>query len=153
MSLHWNPGLCGLSHSPINPPGLSTHTHTWHHPLCQPLSCFPGDPPTHKCETTWSPNSRLTCPHPTGATLPLILSASAAGLCPLTSLNEIFFFNSLVVGLPYSSIFWQFWLFFVFKSVVVVLLLVVQGGKVYLLMPPSWPEVQENLSIIFLLEQ
>ena len=29
---------------------------------------------------------------------------------------------------PYSSIFWQFWLFFVFKFVV--LLLVMQGGKV-----------------------
>ena len=38
---------------------------------------------------------------------------------PLTSLDEHFFFNSLVVGLPYSSIFWQFWLFFVFKFVVV----------------------------------
>ena len=34
---------------------------------------------------------------------------------PPTSLDECFFFNSLVVGLPYSSIFCQFWLFFVFK--------------------------------------
>ena len=56
------------------------------------------------------------------------------------SLNECFFFNSLVVRPPYSSIFWQFWLFFVFKFVVV-LLLVVRGGKVYLPMPLSWPEV------------
>ena len=31
---------------------------------------------------------------------------------PPTGLNEYFFFNSLVVGLPYSSIFWKFWLFF-----------------------------------------
>ena len=30
---------------------------------------------------------------------------------PPTSLGECFFFNSLVVGLPYSLIFWQFWLF------------------------------------------
>ena len=37
---------------------------------------------------------------------------------PPTSLDECFFFNSLVVGLLYSSIFWQFWLFFVFKFVV-----------------------------------
>ena len=58
---------------------------------------------------------------------------------PPTSLNECFFFNSLVVGLPYSSIFWLFWLLFVFKFVV--LLLVVQGGKVYLPTPPSWLEV------------
>ena len=57
---------------------------------------------------------------------------------PSTCLDECFFFNSLVVGLPYSSIFCQFWLFFVFKFVV---LLVVQGGTVCLPTPPSWPEV------------
>ena len=34
---------------------------------------------------------------------------------PPTGLDECFFFISLVVGLPYSSIFSQFWLFFVFK--------------------------------------
>ena len=34
---------------------------------------------------------------------------------PPTSLDECFFFISLVVGLPCSSIFHQFWLFFVFK--------------------------------------
>ena len=34
---------------------------------------------------------------------------------PPTGLDECFFFISLVVGLPYSSIFCQFWLFFVFK--------------------------------------
>ena len=70
---------------------------------------------------------------PPAAALPRILSALAARLCPHTSLNECFFFSSLVVGLPYSLIFWQFWLFFVFKFVVV--LLVVWGGKVYLPMP------------------
>ena len=59
---------------------------------------------------------------------------------PPTSLGECFFFNFLVVGLPYSSIFWQFWLFFAFKFVVV-LLSVVGGGKVYLPMPPPWTEV------------
>ena len=52
-------------------------------------------------------------------------------LSPPTDLDECFFFNSLVVRLPYSSVFWQLWLFFVFKFVVV-LLFVVQGGKVYL---------------------
>ena len=40
---------------------------------------------------------------------------------PPTGLDEYFFFNFLVVRLPYSLIFWQFWLFFVFKFVVVFL--------------------------------
>ena len=43
---------------------------------------------------------------------------------PPTCLGEYFFFNSLVVRLPYSLIFWKFWLFFVFKFVVVLLLVV-----------------------------
>ena len=34
---------------------------------------------------------------------------------PPTSLDECFFFISLVVKLPCSLIFWQLWLFFVFK--------------------------------------
>ena len=64
---------------------------------------------------------------------------------PSTSLDECFFFNSLVVRFPYSSIFWQFWLFFVFKFVVV-LLLVVWGGKVYLPMSPSSPDVSKSVN-------
>ena len=43
---------------------------------------------------------------------------------PPTGLDECFFFNSLIVGLLFSSIFWQFWLFFVFKFVVVLHLVV-----------------------------
>ena len=54
---------------------------------------------------------------------------------PSTGLDECFLFISLVVRLPYSSIFWYFWLFFVFKLVVI--LLFVPGGKVYLPTPPS----------------
>ena len=60
---------------------------------------------------------------------------------PPTGLDECFFFNSLVVRLPYTLIFCQFLLFFVFKFVVV-LLLVVRGGTVYLPMPSSWLEVR-----------
>ena len=63
---------------------------------------------------------------------------------PPARLGECFFFKSLLVGLPCSSIFCQFW-FFVFKFVV--LLLVVQGGKVCLPMPPSLLEVISNLKI------
>ena len=46
---------------------------------------------------------------PPAAALPWVLSTPPAGL------DECFFCNSLVVGLPYSSIFWQFWLFFLLK--------------------------------------
>ena len=57
-------------------------TQMWESPLCQPPPC---------CESplTWLPIS-----------------------APPTSLDECFFFNSLVVTLPYSLVFWQFWLFF-----------------------------------------
>ena len=66
-------------------------------------------------------------------------------LCPSYGLDKCFF-NSLVVGLPCSLAFWHFWLFIVFK-LVVILLLVVQGSKALLPMPPSWLE----LSRMFLL--
>ena len=80
------------------------------------------------------------CPGPPAATLLRVLSTRLPISAPSTGLDEYYFFNSLVVGLPYSSIFCQFWLFFVFKFVVV-LLLVVRGGTVCLPTPPSWPEV------------
>ena len=57
---------------------------------------------------TWSPT--LPCCRSSLPWLPF--SASH------TSLDECFF-NSLVVGLPGSLIFWQFWLFFAFKLVVI----------------------------------
>ena len=57
---------------------------------------------------------------------------------PPTGLDECFFLNSLVVGLRYSSIFWQFWLFFVFY-ICCLPPLGVRGGKVYQPMPPAWP--------------
>ena len=116
ISLHWNPGLCDLSSSLVVPPSLS--------------AC--------KCATTPSTSCPLTHRGPLAATL-LPISA------PPTSLDECFFFNSLVVRLPYSSIFWQFWLFCVSKFLV--LLLVVQGGKVYLTSPPSYLEVHLLLTL------
>ena len=66
-----------------------------------------------------------------------------------TSLDECFFFNFLVVGLPYSSIFWQFWLFFVVKFVV--FLLVVQGVIVYLPIPSYWSKVRMVNMFFFLM--
>ena len=47
--------------------------------------------------------------------LPCVLSAQLPVPAPPTGLGECVFFNSLVVGLPHSSIFCQFWLFSVFK--------------------------------------
>ena len=52
-------------------------TQMWDHLVHQP-------PPFHESSLPWLPVS-----------------------APPTSFNEYFFFNSLVVGLPYSSIFWQ----------------------------------------------
>ena len=80
-----------------------------HTPVLQPLPCLVSSPPQLPIST------------------------------PPTSLDECFFFNSLVVRLPCSSIFWQFWLFIVFK-LVVILFLVVQGSEAFLPMPPSWLE-------------
>ena len=73
--------------------------------------------------------------------LPCVISTQPPVTAPPTDLDEYFFFNSLVVRLLYSSVFWQFCLVFVFK-LVVVLLLVVRGSKTYLPIPPFWPEVQ-----------
>ena len=62
------------------------------------------------------PSLRATAsPGPPAAALPRVLSAQLCLSTPPTGLGECFFFISLVVGLPYSSIFCQFWLFFVFK--------------------------------------
>ena len=87
--------------------------------------------PAHQLLPCW-PAAALPVPAPQSATLlgllaaalPLFLSAWLLVSTTPTGLDECFFFISLVVGLPYSSIFWQFWLFFLFKFVVV--LLVVQ---------------------------
>ena len=64
------------------------------------------------------------------------------GSTPPTHLDEYFFFKSLVVGLSYSSIFWQFWLYFVLR-LVVNLFMVVQGGKACPPAPLFWLEVVE----------
>ena len=57
---------------------------------------------------------------------------------PPTSLDECFFFISLVVGLPYSSIFCQFWLFFVFKLLLSFFWLCEEAQCVYLCLHLGW---------------
>ena len=99
----------GLSLSPVVPPGLSackcgTARSASHHPICSSSYCLALSPLCPGC--------------PSPSLLPVWMSVSS--------------FNSSGVGLPCSSISWQFWLFFVFKFVFV-LLLVVQGDTcVYL---------------------
>ena len=91
------------------------------------------------------PHANVVPLGPPAATLLRVLSSWLPVSAPPTGLDECFFFNSLVVGLPYSLIFCQFWLLFVLKFVVV-LLLVVRGGAVCLPAPLSWPEVTEEHS-------
>ena len=107
----WKSGFLGLSCSPVVPPSLSA------------CKCGTSSLPA-SASTTGPATSHLSPGCPSPPLLPVWMNVSS--------------FNSLVVGLSYSSIFWQFWLFFVFKFVV--FLLVVRGGKVYLPMPPYWPK-------------
>ena len=82
----------------------------------------------------------LACPVPQSATLlgpPAaallrVLVALAVSTAPPTGLDECFFFISLVVGPPYSSIFCQFWLFFVFKLLLSFFWLCKVGQCIYL---------------------
>ena len=53
-------------------------------------------------------------PGPPAATLLHVLSVQLPVSASPTGLGECFFFNSMVVGLPYSLIFCQFWFFFFF---------------------------------------
>ena len=96
--------------------------------------------------TTLPASPSLARPRPPAASLPGVLPAQLPVSAPPTGLDECFFFNSLVVGLPCSSIFYQFWLFFVFKFIVVVFL-VMQGDTACLPTPPSWPEGYVNVSL------
>ena len=63
---------------------------------------------------------------------PLLISA------PPTSLDECFFFNYLVAGLPHSSTFCQFWLFFVFKLLLSFFWLCEEAQCVYLRLHLGW---------------
>ena len=64
-----------------------------------------------ECGTTWSTSHGLT--HLVWKLPPCCVSTLLRLLISVlpTSPDECFFFNSLVVGLLYSLIFWQFWLF------------------------------------------
>ena len=66
---------------------------------------------------------------------------------PPSGLDECFFFISLVVGLPYSLIFCQFWLFFVFKLLLSFFWLCEEAQCVYLCLHLGWKSFQKPLFI------
>ena len=85
LRLYFLPGPCVVQS--VSLPSCSSQficMRMWDHAVYQPLPCLESSPPWLLCST------------------------------PTTSMDECFFFNSLVVRLPYSWIFWQFWLFFCF---------------------------------------
>ena len=108
-------------------------------PMLEPwvvhLSCSTVIPPhlsTCKCGTTGLPATTSWDPPGTpcwpAAALPTLLHLTGSSshhlagsplspsesLCPSYRCGRMFLLHSLVVALPYSSIFWQFWLFFAF---------------------------------------
>ncbi|KAF6109750.1 hypothetical protein HJG60_010953 [Phyllostomus discolor] len=76
----------------------------------------------------------LACPGPPVTASPGVLSTQLPISTPPTGLDECVFFNCLVVGLSHSSVFCQFWLFFVSKLLSFFWLC----EEVCLPTPPSW---------------
>ena len=114
FSWYWNPGLCSLAWG-------------WDHLLLRHPSQFLST--KRECGTT-HPLLLLQHLHTTQhllVSLPQLLTST-----PPSHLDECGFFKSLVVGLPYNVIFWQFWVLSVLR-LVVILLVVVQGGEACLL--------------------
>ena len=110
------------------------------------MACSPDVPPSfYLPHMNMGPPVLLATTAAASLLLPhSILSALAPHLHLISTLpphlDEYFFFKSWVVRLPHSLIFWQFWLYFVLR-LVVILRVVVRGGEVCVPMPPSWPEV------------
>ena len=126
-------------------------------PLSNRLGCQTGSI-SHRGNPSLSPRSALSLSFPLKSVLPLRSQAvspaplqffwvSQGGLPYQSGCSGwFFFFNSLVVRVPCSLIFWCFWVFVDFRFAVI-LLLVVWGSKGFLSLPPSWPEHQ-NIFIL-----
>ena len=83
-----------------------------------------------ECGAAGSASGQTACP-----VSPTLRESSPPWLpvsAPPTSLDECFFFISLVVRLPCSSVFCQFWLFFVFKLLLAFFWLCENAQCVYL---------------------
>ena len=112
-------------------------------PLSNELSCETGSFP-HCGNPCCSPQSALSLsfafsqPYLPGLP-PHFGFSQLPGPCGLV-VRVDFFFNSVVVGVPCTLIFWHFLLFIDFR-LVVIFLLVVQGREGFLPTPPSWPEL------------
>ena len=96
FSLRWSPGLCGLLHSPAIPPGLSMR------------ECGAAGSASHHfvgyatCSLACPIQQSATLLGPPAAALPQVLSTWLPVSASPTSLDEYFFFISLVVGLQFS---------------------------------------------------
>ena len=127
----WNPELRGLFYNPAIPPVLSV------------------------CECGPSGSASCSLPAPLHNPPPHWVHQlhRAPVSAPPTGLDECFFFISLVVRLPYSSIFCQFWLFFVFKLLLSFFWLCEEAQCVYLCLhlgrkPPFLPYFDRNICIL-----
>ena len=104
------------------------------------------DHPVHNPPPLQFASHRFARPSPLAATSLQVLSAGLPVSTSPTCQDECFFFISLVVGLPYSSIFCQFWLFFVFKLLLSFFWLHEEAQCVYLRLhlgqkPPNFPAI------------
>ena len=79
---------------------------------CQVHQLLPCPPRSTICHLAGSTSLHLAHPGPPATALPQVLSTQLPISTPPTGLDEWFFFNSLVFGLLYSSIFCQFCFFF-----------------------------------------
>ena len=112
LCLLWNPGLCGLSHSPVVPPSLSV------------LECGTSQSISrHLARMSCSPS----CPTPPVLPVWMSVSSLTPWLSDFHTVRQFDFSGS------------SGW-FFVFQCVVV-LLFVVRGCEAYLPTPPSWPKL------------
>ena len=109
---------------------LFPHTGTLDCEVCQPGP--PAAVSLVSCSFAHPTPQSATSLGPLAAALEHFLSAQLPVSDPPTSLDECFFFISLVVRLPYSSIFCEFWLFFVFKLLLSFFWLCEEAQCVYL---------------------
>ena len=95
-------------------------------------------------DLSWSPVvSPGLSPQKCGTTQSASCCHATCLLCPsCPSPTHLMNVSSLTLWLSdlHSLFYWHFWVVFVSKFVVV-LLLIVQGGKAYLPIPPTWPEL------------
>ena len=123
----WNPGFHGLSHSPVAPPSLSTHEWENNQSASHCLTCLGQSPALLQVLSAWLPIS-----------------------APPTSLDECFFI-SLVVRIPCSLIFWQFWLVLFLNWLLHFFWLCEKVKHFYLYYNLGWNNQRLFLSLIFYL--